>query len=412
VPAAKPLEPTPVEGDVPADLAERAPLAVEGRGGPYVDMQPGRPTLSTDRLAAVADAVESADAGLVVCGPADAPTPGPDALGALLEATGFPVLADPLSGHRFGAHVPELPVAGGYDSALAAADWPDPDVVLRFGASPTSKRLRHYLRDVDTRQFLVDPAGGWREAEFTATDHLEADPTRLAAQVGERLDATGPGPLGRAVRETEQQYWDTVESALEGEFFEGAILSDVVARAPDAATLVVSNSMPVRDLDRFGRPRDAALTTLGNRGASGIDGLVSTALGAGSATEEPLIAVLGDLAYYHDMNGLLAIGRCDVDATIVLIDNDGGGIFHKLPIEDFDPPFTDLFKTPHGLDFEPTEDLYDLEFVPVADRTEFRAAYADSVAGEGTQVLAVSVDGEASHRRREAVHERVREDLS
>jgi 2-succinyl-5-enolpyruvyl-6-hydroxy-3-cyclohexene-1-carboxylate synthase len=189
-------------------------------------------------------------------------------------------------------------------------------------------------------------------------------------------------------------------------FCEGRLLADVIETAPDPATVFVSNSMPVRDLDRFAAAATKSLTVLGNRGASGIDGIVSTALGAGSATTDPLTLVTGDLAYYHDMNGLLALGRCDVDATVVVVNNDGGGIFHMLPIAEFDPPFTRQFKTPHGLDFSATEDLYDLSFVRVEPEA-FRDAYAESVASEGTQVIEVETDAEASHAVRDRLKARV-----
>jgi 2-succinyl-5-enolpyruvyl-6-hydroxy-3-cyclohexene-1-carboxylate synthase len=119
------------------------------------------------------------------------------------------------------------------------------------------------------------------------------------------------------------------------------------------------------------------------------------------------VLVLGDLAFYHDMNGLLALQRCGVDATVVLVDNDGGGIFHKLPIEAFDPPFTEQFRTPHGLEFEPVGQLYDFEFVRCPDRAAFTEAFEASVEATGTQVLAVEFDAEASHRFREQLHERV-----
>ncbi|UIO99170.1 2-succinyl-5-enolpyruvyl-6-hydroxy-3-cyclohexene-1-carboxylic-acid synthase [Halobaculum sp. CBA1158] len=417
VPFRKPLEPVEVEGDVPAELPE---LAAEGRddGRPFVSTTAGHPMPDERDLQRIAGALE-AERGLIVAGPADPPGPDPQAVTALAHATGFPVLADPLSGLRFGSATRVAPVLGGYDGVLAGGppdDWPDPEVVLRFGASPTSKPLRKYLAGTDARQFVVDPAGGWREAEFAATDLVVADPSRLCGalsrQVGQVGGAGGAsGSDSTAWRErweaAEAAYWGTV--ADEDRFFEGRVLADVVDLAPEPSTVFVSNSMPVRDADRFVAPAAKGLTMLGNRGASGIDGIVSTALGAGSATTDHLTLVTGDLAYYHDMNGLLALERCDVDATVVLIDNDGGGIFHMLPIEDFDPPFTSQFKTPHGLDFEPTGDLYDLSFARVAgeDREGFRDLYRESVARDGSDVIEVASDAEASHRVREEVTEAV-----
>ncbi|MFO7834164.1 MAG: thiamine pyrophosphate-dependent enzyme, partial [Halohasta sp.] len=118
-------------------------------------------------------------------------------------------------------------------------------------------------------------------------------------------------------------------------------------------------------------------------------------------TTDDVTLVIGDLAYYHDMNGLAAIGRAEVDLTIVLINNDGGGIFHMLPIEEFEPPFTSQFKTPHGMDFEPTGELYGFDYRQVDDRAAFREVYAEAVAAEGSQVIEVETDAEASHAIRD-----------
>ncbi|WP_276272019.1 2-succinyl-5-enolpyruvyl-6-hydroxy-3-cyclohexene-1-carboxylic-acid synthase [Haloarcula litorea] len=407
----KPLEPTvEVDGDepegVPDDWADGDAPAAEGRDGPFVRTARGRSELAAGDVARVARAVERADRGLVVAGPAHDGLSA-DALATLADATGFPVLADPLSDLRFGRHVEAVdpPVCGGYDAYLgssATEPWPDPEVVLRFGASPTSKPLRHYLRDAAGRQFVVDPRGGWPEAEFTATDLLVADEDATARAVAERVTAPGSTAWRERFEAAERAHWSTVESALDGPYWEGGVLADVAALAPDPATAFVANSMAVRDLDRFGRPRTADLTVLGNRGASGIDGITSTALGAGSATDDPLVLVTGDLAYYHDMNGLLALERCGVDATVVLVNNDGGGIFHRLPIEDH-PTFEEQFRTPHGLDFAPTGDIYDLAFRRATDREAFTEAFTASVSGEGTQVVEVPFDAGASHDRRDAV---------
>ena len=410
VPFRKPLEPTAGPGDAPAGVpapevpegfADEHPLAAAGRDGPFVATTRGRATLAPGERRRVAEALEAADSGLLVCGPSDRPAPACGALLGLARATGFPVVADPLSGHRFGPHVEEATVLGGYDAYLPAVEA-TPEVVVRFGAAPTSKTLRHYLRDSGARQFVVDPAGGWREGTFAATDLVVADETRFAADLADAVDRDA-GRYGERLRAAERDYWDLV-AGREPE--EGAVLADAVAAAPDPATLFVSNSMPVRDLDRFGRPRTADLTVLGNRGASGIDGVTSTALGAGSGTDDPLVLVTGDLAYYHDMNGLLSVSRCGVDATVVCVNNDGGGIFHLLPIEEHDA-FDEWFRTPHGLDFEHSADLYGLEFARTDDRERFLDLYAESVDGDGTQVLEFVADSKRNHEDRRALQGRV-----
>lgn len=447
VPFAKPLEPTPVEGDVPADLD---PEAATGRDGPYVSRHAGAPELDDTTLRELATALD-ADRGLIVAGPADPPGLDAEAVTALSHATGFPVLADPLSGVRFGGHTRVAPVIGGYDAYVSAdlADaeaFPNPEVVVRLGASPTSKNLRKYLAATDADQYVVDPAGAWREAEFAATDLVVAEPSRLCGRLSRLLPSGGDADwrarweaadaaafdllAGSAAEDRDDG--DATAAAAPDAFLEGRVLETVVEELPDPATLFVSNSMPVRDLDRFAAPSTTSVTVLGNRGASGIDGIVSTALGAGSATTDDLTLVTGDIALYHDANGLLALDRCDVDATIVAINNDGGGIFHKLPVEAFDPPFTEQFKTPHGVDFEPLSELYGVDFARIDARGEaaggetrggdgaaanalapdeataaLRDALATARSEPGSHLIEVRTDAEASHRAREALRERV-----
>ncbi|WP_050031813.1 2-succinyl-5-enolpyruvyl-6-hydroxy-3-cyclohexene-1-carboxylic-acid synthase [Halorubrum halophilum] len=432
VPFKKPLEPTRVPDDVPADLD---PAAERGRDGPYVDVTPGSPEPGDEELQRLANELATTDHGLIVAGPADPPGLDAEAVTALSHATGFPILADPLSGVRFGGHTRVAPVIGAYDAYLsaavagddadaesAAADWTDPELVLRLGASPTSKRLRKYLAETGADQYQVDPAGRWREAEFAATDLVVAEPSRLCARLS-RLVPGGGGDAdwraqwedadrtARAVHDRE-----TDEDALADddpvEFHEGDALRAVADALPDPATLFVSNSMPVRDLDRFVGPTTTSVTALGNRGVSGIDGIVSSALGAGSATTDDLTLVVGDLALYHDTNGLLAIDRCDVDVTVVLINNDGGGIFHELPIASFEPEFTESFKTPHGIEFEPLADLHGLEYARIDARADSAAdaarvpedladAYTRARDADGSHLIEVRADAESSHRTRE-----------
>jgi 2-succinyl-5-enolpyruvyl-6-hydroxy-3-cyclohexene-1-carboxylate synthase len=391
----------PVEDDVPADLPE---LAAMGRGGdtPFISRTVGQPQLDDQDLRKLAEKL-SVDRGLIVAGPADPPGLTAESVTAFSHATGFPILADPLSGLRFGGHTRTAPVIGGYDSYVdtdVTESWPDPEIIVRLGASPTSKPLRNYLARTAERQLVVDPAGAWREAEFTATDLVVADPDRFCGHLSQVIRSGGSAEWRTRWTNAESVHSETV-AERDDTLFEGGVLADVVAGLPDPATLVVSNSMPIRDLDRFGTPGTKSITTIGNRGASGIDGIVSTALGAAHGTTDDVTLVIGDLAYYHDMNGLLALQRADVEATIVLLNNDGGGIFHMLPIEEFEPPFTSQFKTPHGMEFEPTGELYGFDYSRVEGQSAFREAYAEAVSAEGSHLIEVQSDAEASHAVRE-----------
>ena len=137
---------------------------------------------------------------------------------------------------------------------------------------------------------------------------------------------------------------------------------------------------------------------LANRGASGIDGVVSTALGVSAVSPRPLVLAIGDLSFYHDMNGLLAVGRHNLSATVVLSNNDGGGIFSFLPQADETEHFEELFGTPHGLDFRPAAELYDLAYQRVEGWDQFRAAVQQSMGSPGVGLVEVRTDRRANVR--------------
>jgi len=183
---------------------------------------------------------------------------------------------------------------------------------------------------------------------------------------------------------------------LGAEAFDGRALAEVAAAIPDGGTLMVSSSMPVRDLDSFAGGDGRALRILANRGANGIDGVISTALGAAAAASEnggaPLVLVLGDLAFYHDMNGLLAAKLHALDATIVVVNNDGGGIFSFLPQAGLPERFEQLFGTPHGLEFAPAAAMYGARYTRAASHDALRAALDAGVRGRGLHIIELRTD--------------------
>jgi 2-succinyl-5-enolpyruvyl-6-hydroxy-3-cyclohexene-1-carboxylate synthase len=185
------------------------------------------------------------------------------------------------------------------------------------------------------------------------------------------------------------------------ELFEGKVFAELAALLPEGSTLFAGNSMPVRDLDTFFPRSQRAIRFLANRGANGIDGVISSALGAAAASDGPLVLAIGDISFYHDMNGLLAAKLHDLSATIVLFNNDGGGIFSFLPQAAYPEHFEALFGTPHGLDFRPVADLYGAAYTRIATWDAFREAVAQGVAASGLSIVEVPTDRErnvALHR--------------
>ena len=181
-------------------------------------------------------------------------------------------------------------------------------------------------------------------------------------------------------------------------------MREIEGELPEGAQLYVSNSMPIRDLDGFLPPRSAALRILCNRGANGIDGMVSSALGAAAAGAAPTVLLTGDLAFLHDAGGLVAAARHGLRATLVVLDNDGGGIFSFLPIAAHGDAvgFEEHFRTPHGLDLTALAGAYGARAVRIASWEHFRTALKESLASDRFDVLVVPVDRDrnlAQHRR-------------
>ncbi len=406
-------QPTPVSGNVP-QRPTSYPLNGKADAHPFTQFTRGLLTPTAKQINMLLEAIQQAPRGLIVCGPRCPAGDFPPTVTRLAGLSGYPLLADALSGVRFGAtRQPELsPILGNYETFLqtyAAQAWEPPQLVLQFGAMPTSKALGDYLSAwPDCRRIAVTSSGSWHDDSHTLSDLLWADPETTCQQVIERLEVTPIRPVDEVWLTTfhhaENVARQTFKAVSNKTFFEGTILADVVDLMPSKSVLYVGNSLPVRHLDQFAPPRDIDMQVLANRGASGIDGVISSALGAAAATDRPVLLVIGDVSFYHDLNALLALQRCGVKVTIVLINNDGGGIFHRLPIAHFEPPFNDLFVTPHGLDFEPVVKMFGANFVSTSTREAFRQALKTALQADISEVVEVKTDSTLhEHLRREII---------
>lgn len=347
-------------GPVHLNLAFRDPLT--GAPGP---MPPGRdggapwhrrePAMAMPAPQVVEKLAGHGGRGVIVAGGGAG---DPEAVHALAEALGWPLLADPRSGcRRPGPHT--VATADALLRIDRFADENRPDLVLRLGAPWASRVVGDWLSALDATQYLVDPHGSWLDPARTAATVISADPSLLARAVaahpGLRSAPAAWAARWRTAEAAAQAGLDTELAVLEGqdELTEPGIARALVGGVPEGSTLVVSSSMPVRDVEWYGRPR-SGLRVMSNRGANGIDGVVSTALGVAATAPGPTWALVGDLAFLHDATGLCAPRSSERpgDCTIVVVDNGGGGIFSFLPQAGELPTevFERVLGTPHGLD--------------------------------------------------------------
>jgi 2-succinyl-5-enolpyruvyl-6-hydroxy-3-cyclohexene-1-carboxylate synthase len=365
----------------------------------------------------LASLLDGSQRGLIVAGPDDNEPAVAQAIVHLAERLGYPIFADALSGLRRGAHDDTL-IIDTYDAFLrdrASVSALEPEVVLRFGALPTSKPLQQYLEAFpEARSILVDP-GGWREPSSQASDVLHVDPALLCQALTEAVGERGTSDWLDSWLRLNATARRAVDAHLadEAELFEGKVFSSLAEVLPASALIYAGNSMPVRDLDTFLPRASVPLRCLSNRGANGIDGVVSSALGASAAGVGPVVLVIGDISFYHDMNGLLAARKHGLDLLVVLINNDGGGIFSFLPQAEAVPEdFELLFGTPHGLDFRPFVEGYAGDFVRVQDWTGFTEAMALGLRRGGLQVIEVPTERTRNVSQHRAVWRAVAEALS
>ncbi|HUZ88465.1 MAG TPA: 2-succinyl-5-enolpyruvyl-6-hydroxy-3-cyclohexene-1-carboxylic-acid synthase [Candidatus Acidoferrales bacterium] len=311
-----------------------------------------------------------------------------DPAGALARSARLPILAEPTSNLRRSG---TSGLVEAYDPLLREPEWAaahQPDLVVRLGGPPTSKPLSELIATSGAVQIVLDPEG-WRDPSQSAAAFLRGDPEALLSLAAGRIQG------GDARAEWVQSWRDggamaaaAVGRALDrAPLHEGHVVRALAATMPGQSTLMVGSSMAVRDLDSFWPPSRPGPRILANRGASGIDGVVSTGLGALAASAGPGVILIGDLSLYHDMNGLWSLGRHGLNSTIVVLDNNGGGIFEYLAPAQHPDVFEEVFATPLGLRMEDVATLYGLDFQLVTQTSEIVRALAESVASPRPTLL-------------------------
>jgi 2-succinyl-5-enolpyruvyl-6-hydroxy-3-cyclohexene-1-carboxylate synthase len=411
VPFREPTVPAGDDGRAPVEPAFANDLLGRTDRRPWLTVTRAPRQLPAAQLQAFTGRVMATQRGLIVVGTTGV---APEPIVALAATTGWPLIAEPTSSARRGAHaITHTPMLLTHERWAAGAT---PDLVIRVGRTGLSRELAGLLTS-RVPQVLISPDGVVDDPERAIADVLVADvePTCAALADGLGLEG-GSGWLDRwrdadrAVAAATDEILDALDTPSEPR-----IARDLGAHLPDGSTLVVASSMPVRDLDRFLRPRDG-LRVLANRGASGIDGFVSTVLGVALARQAPVpgsaavgaapvdaplggpvVALTGDLSLLHDAGGfLLAPDAPRVDAVFVVVDNDGGGIFSFLPQADYPASFERVFGTPHGRDLARLAAFHDLGYTRVEAAGELTPAVDTAIAAGGIQLVHLRTDRAAN----------------
>jgi 2-succinyl-5-enolpyruvyl-6-hydroxy-3-cyclohexene-1-carboxylate synthase len=293
------------------------------------------------------------------------------------DALQWPVLCDPLSNLRSGVpeHVRALCIDH-YDAILKSEVFKEkavPTTVLRMGAQPVAKPLSLFLKKVKPAVVIaVDESPEFRDSLGIVTHHIQASPTSLFQLVvnQSRTDYT---ELWVRANELASEVTANYEGVPGDEGIIAKLLSE---HLPDGVDFISGSSMPIRDVDTFFRKTAKDITHFANRGTNGIDGVVSTALGIQAARMRPAWLLIGDLSFLHDVNGLIATRFHEMDLTIIIVNNDGGGIFSYLPQSTVPEHFEELFGTPTGLTFDHIATMYDAQYAAVTTSEAFQTELA------------------------------------
>ncbi|MFM8856129.1 MAG: 2-succinyl-5-enolpyruvyl-6-hydroxy-3-cyclohexene-1-carboxylic-acid synthase [Actinomycetota bacterium] len=377
-----------------------------GLGEHRRDRHRGRLTLSADDLEQLIEDV-SGRRGVIIAGRGAG---DPASIESFARAIGWPVFAEPRAGcgagsrtiHHFDAllRIPEIV------TSLRA------DVVLRLGEPPASKVLAQWASSGSFREIHVDTSSRIRDPQHRLAVRIEADPDRLLADLADKVDAISADAWWEKWQSADR----TVQSILgdmdrtDGRWSGLLATRAVMQMIPPSSHLVVSSSMPIRDVEWFAG--DASHVTVhANRGANGIDGVIATAVGVARTSGRPTFVLLGDVAAIHDASTLLSLASRDVDVRIVVINNDGGGIFHHLPQASTvdEQTFEAIYGTPHGLSFAELAGALGLAGVS-CDRAsdELRTA----MAVRGPSLIEIRTDRRLDVEAHQHFHSRVAESFS
>ncbi|MBI5730053.1 MAG: 2-succinyl-5-enolpyruvyl-6-hydroxy-3-cyclohexene-1-carboxylic-acid synthase [Ignavibacteriales bacterium] len=320
---------------------------------------------------------------------------------------GYPIYADGSSSLRFGSHSNEYFI----DNFTAFArvknfqKYFDPKLIIQFGGTPTSNVLLEFFNNSKAEKILVNEFGDRNDPSHTAKKIFTINPNEFCSSLLKNVEKNIKRDscwlidlqvMNNKAAELKNKLINNAEFP-----FEGRVANELIKSLPKKSNLMISNSLPIRDVDFFASSNNKNINIFSNRGASGIDGINSTALGIAKTSKDPTYLLIGDLAFYHDMNGLHNAIKYKIPLTVILINNHGGGIFESLPISNYKEFLLENFLTPLELDLSKLVKAYGGKFIRIKNWRKFSSAITSSKKNKKITVFEIHTNAKKSKELRD-----------
>jgi len=322
-----------------------------------------------------------------------------------------PILADGLSGFRF-AKINSKNLIANHSSFLRSDEIReklDPDLIIQIGAAPTSNSILKFFKNSHAFKIIVNEYGELKDPSRTTDKIITAEFSQIFEELYNLIDKKNK------IKSDKKWFSKFLEIENQSEVikqvnlkkasfpFEGKIINDIINLAPESSNIMVSNSLSVRDVDAFASLSNKNINIYSNRGASGIDGITSTAAGVNAAVKNPTFLITGDLAFYHDITGLLSLKKYSIPLIVILFNNNGGGIFELLPIAKEKIDFQNYFKTPLMIDFKSIVTGFSGNYSLVKNGKDFSTEVKRAVKRKTFTVLEIKIDSKKSLQNRKNI---------
>ncbi len=358
--------------------------------------------------------------GIIIAGPENYYEGFTNKCSELGKLLGYPVFADGASQLRCGKHN-KYSIIINFDAFVRSQGFSkkyQPELIIHFGRTITSRNLDEYLDNVTAPRFMINEFGDWFDPSNKSISAFACKPVLFCDKMIDHLNANN--------FQQRDQKWlddficlDNKAEELKQKFIsktafpsESRIINELFNLIPDNTNLMISNSMPVRDIDYFLSKSEKNITLFNNRGASGIDGITSTSLGIAAISPKPTFLITGDLAFYHDLNGLLTSMKYKIPLVVLLINNNGGGIFEMLPISKYGKIFKDNFITPHNLNFSYFVKGYNGHYEKIKNWTHLSNAFQKGIKRNKLTLLEIRTDAVLSLKQRKLYWQKVAQAVS